>query len=219
MRILIAEDDLSSRKLLTGLLKKWGHELVVAVDGATALQLFAADRTIQMAILDWMMPGISGLEVCRTIKATCGDHLVYVIMLTARSQKEDLVQAFEDGADDYVTKPFAAAELRVRVTAGERLVASEESLQKKIHELQEALTHVKQLQNILPMCAWCRRIRDDDDYWRSVEEYMMQHSMAKFSHGICPDCRKQQMKSLADAAVGTPENLTIPTATRSLTQP
>lgn len=134
------------------------------------------------------MPELEGVEVCRQIKEEVERPFTYVIMLTALNQKQDLVKAFEAGADDYVSKPWDASELHSRIQAGLKIIGLEASLKSKIEELQEALAQVKQLEGILPICAWCHKIRDDSDYWGSVEEYLETHSNAKFSHSICPTC-------------------------------
>ncbi len=190
MRILLADDDMVSRTLVERHLESWGFDTEVVFSGDAALRALQKDSSIRMAILDWIMPGTSGLDVCRSIKESGLSHLVWVIMLTSRTRSRDLAEAFDRGADDYISKPFAAAELKARVEAGMRTLTLESKLQGKIAELQAALTHVKLLQGILPICAWCKKVRDDDDYWREVEEYVAAHTDARFSHGICPDCLK-----------------------------
>ncbi len=146
------------------------------------------DEHFDMAILDWMMPHLSGVDVCEAIKRSPDRALTYVIMLTAKAGKDELAEAFERGADDYVNKPFNPIELQSRVGAGERIATLQTSLSRKVTELEEALEHVKLLQGILPICAWCKKVRDDGDYWHTVEEYISTNSEAEFSHSICPDC-------------------------------
>lgn len=135
MRILIAEDDAVSRRILESFLTKWGHEVVVARDGSEACKALGEDGAPHLAILDWMMPGMDGLEVCREIRKASPDSAVYVLLLTSRSQAEDLVEAFEAGADDYLTKPFDPRELQARLHAGGRLL----SLQEELGEAQRRL--------------------------------------------------------------------------------
>lgn len=135
MKILIAEDDPISRRLLETILGKWGYEVVVALDGAQAWKILEARDSPKLAILDWMMPGMDGIEVCRRVRDRDGAPYVYVLLLTARSQREDLVQGMEAGADDYVTKPFDANELKVRLRAGRRIL----ELQEQLMSAQEAL--------------------------------------------------------------------------------
>ena len=188
MKILIAEDDTLSRVLLTKHLEKWGHEVIAEKTGQEAYDQFAGDSHLQFAILDWMMPELSGVDVCARIKERHADRFSYVIMLTAKVQRDDIIAAFEKGADDFVTKPFEANELLARVNVGIRIIELHNRLKEKVEELTEAIEHIKQLEGIIPICAWCKRVRDDSDYWNSVEDYITTRSEAKFSHSICPDC-------------------------------
>lgn len=128
MKILIAEDDPISRRLLETILARWGYEVVVALDGEQAWRALECDGAPRLAILDWMMPNIDGIELCRRVRARQDAPYVYVLLLTARSQREDLVQGMEAGADDYVTKPFDANELKVRLRAGRRILELQEQL-------------------------------------------------------------------------------------------
>jgi CheY-like chemotaxis protein len=189
MRILIAEDDVVSRRLLQATLVRWGYEVVVADDGATAWQLFQEGVPPALAILDWNMPGIDGLEVCRKVRETQQDRrTTYLILLTGRGSREDVVAGLEGGADDYILKPFDPEELHARLRAGLRIVDLQRNLAERVRELESALQQVKQLQGLLPICMYCKRIRDDHNYWQQLEHYLATHSEAKFSHGICPTC-------------------------------
>ncbi|MDH3602198.1 MAG: response regulator [Candidatus Tectomicrobia bacterium] len=136
MKILIAEDALVSRRLLQRHLEAWGHEVVAAVDGAEAWQLFITNE-FPIVISDWMMPEIDGLELVRRIRASERPGYVYIILLTARAQTEDLVEGMEAGADDFVAKPFERDELRVRLRAGERIIQLEQTLARQNQELRE----------------------------------------------------------------------------------
>ncbi|MGH9718733.1 MAG: GGDEF domain-containing response regulator [Bryobacteraceae bacterium] len=139
MKILIAEDDAISRRLLETVLVKWGYEVVVVKDGQQAWEALQTEDAPRLAILDWMMPGIDGTEVCKKVRerttAPNTAPYVYILLLTARSQREDLVQGMEAGADDYITKPFDANELKVRLRAGRRII----DLQAQLLDAQEAL--------------------------------------------------------------------------------
>lgn len=196
MKILIAEDDALSHTLLTRHLEKWDHEVIGTKNGGEALETFQSDEDIQFLLLDWMMPEIDGVEVCRRIKSEHSYRFSYIIMLTAKNQSDDIAQALDLGADEYIVKPFQPVELRARISAGERIVRLHNELQTKLDELTEAYEHVKQLQGIIPICAWCKRIRDDSDFWSNVEDYMSAHSEVKFSHGVCPDCMKEKYPTL-----------------------
>ena len=188
MRILIAEDDLTSRTVLEAVLKKEGHEVVAVVNGAEAWTLMQQEDAPSLAILDWMMPEMDGPELARQIRAQCSQRNVYIIMLTTKGDKSDIVAALEAGADDYLTKPFDTGELRARVDVGRRTIALQEALADQAEELRKALDEIKTLSGIIPICATCKKIRDDNGYWNQVEVYIRDHSDASFSHGICPDC-------------------------------
>jgi CheY-like chemotaxis protein len=188
MDVLIAEDDPVSRRTLEATLQKWGHCVRVTPDGTAAWETLSADDAPPLAILDWMMPGIDGLELCRRIRQTPGRCGTYVILLTARGDKRDIVAGLESGADDYLTKPFDREELRARVNVGLRVLGLQQSLADRVRELELTLRRVRQLQGLLPICCYCKRIRDDGNYWQQLEQYLSTHSGAQFSHGICPSC-------------------------------
>lgn len=191
MNILLAEDDAISCKLVESHLRRWGHTVFVAKDGREAIDIFEAHPEIHLAILDWMMPLVDGVEVCRQIKKFPSTHCVYVVMLTARSANEDIVAALDVGADDYMSKPFNQNELRARVAAGERVMTLETDLINYVERLEDALTHIKRLQGIIPICSWCKNIRNDSNFWTSLEDYLSDYGHPKFTHGICPDCMEK----------------------------
>ena len=190
MKVLIAEDDVTTRRLLEILLSKCGYETVVTGDGKEAWHAMQATNPPQMAIFDWMMPEMSGVELCRKIRESITPSLVYIILLTVKDRKEDIVSGLDAGANDYVIKPFEQEELRARLRVGERVVELQSALADRVKELQEALSHIKTLQGILPICMHCHKIRDDRDVWQRLEKYIAEHSGVQFSHGLCPECRK-----------------------------
>lgn len=194
MDVLIAEDDLVSRRTLEATLQKWGHHVVVTSDGAAALEALSQDGAPQLAILDWMMPSLDGVTVCRRLRERANRRPPYTILLTARGEKQDVIAGLDGGADDYIVKPFDRDELKARVEVGRRMVALQNSLADRVAELEQALARVKQLQGLLPICSYCKRIRNDGNYWQRVEEYIAAHSDAQFSHGICPTCFETVVK-------------------------
>ena len=137
MKVLVADDDPVSRRLLQSYLQKWGYEVAVAVNGAEAWQLFEQEE-FPLVISDWMMPEMDGRELIRRIRASPRPNYVYTILLTARSHKEDLVEGMEAGADDFVSKPFDRDELHVRLRAGERIIKLERALEDQNRALREA---------------------------------------------------------------------------------
>lgn len=199
MRILVAEDDRISRRLLESHLLKWGHELVSVADGNAAWEALQQPEAPALAIVDWMMPGLDGVEICRRARARVPPRALYIILLTARTASDDLVQALEAGADDFVAKPFVPAELRARVSVGARVVQLQVELARRVAELEAALARVDQLHGILPVCAYCKRVRNDADSWHRMEEYVSAHSAVRFSHGVCPDCLKTVLGPQLDA--------------------
>jgi two-component system, NtrC family, sensor kinase len=135
MKVLVADDEAISRKLLSNYLQKWGHEVVVAEDGAQAWELFEGGE-FRIVLSDWMMPEVDGLELIRRIRAHDTVGYVYVILLTAKAQKEDVVEGMEAGADDFVAKPFDRDELRVRLWEGERMIQLHQTLAERNRDLQ-----------------------------------------------------------------------------------
>lgn len=187
MRILIAEDEKISKRILDITLAKAGHDVVAVEDGLQALELIQKEVP-DMLITDWMMPELDGVELCRRVRAFNLSNYVYIILLTALTQKENIIEGLDAGADDYITKPFERTELLARVRAGERVIQLEKSLRLKNKELSEALAQVKRLKGLLPICMFCKKIRNDENYWQKVEEYLAEHTEVDFSHSICPEC-------------------------------
>ena len=130
---------------------------------------------------------------CATFSASPGAGGMYVIILTANTSRESLIAGLESGADDYITKPSDWDELRARLRIGRRILGLQQTLGVRVNELQQALVNVRTLSGLLPICAYCKRIRDDRDYWKQIEHYLSEHSNARFSHGICPDCMKKHL--------------------------
>ena len=196
MRVLIAEDDPVSRRILERLLRKWGYEVLVTTNGDEARVALQSAETPDVALLDIMMPKMDGLEICRRLRAL--NRRTYVILVTAKHGAREIVKGIEAGADDYLTKPYDPDELRARVLVGVRIVDLQTALAGRVAELERALAEVKQLHGFLPICSYCRKIRDDSDYWQTVEQYLATHSEAKFSHGICPSCYETTVKPQLD---------------------
>lgn len=188
MRVLIAEDDLVSQKLLATTLHLWGYDVTVTGDGKAAWEELQKDDGPRLAILDWMMPEMDGAEVCRRARASQHCRSSYLILLTARQSSADRVTGLKSGADDYLTKPFEREELRARIEVGERVLGLQRELSQRIEELEAHQAHIKQLQGILPMCCYCKNIRQDEHSWRRIEDYVSAHADVNFSHGICPEC-------------------------------
>ena len=197
-RILVAEDHYVSRHLLERNLANWGFSVSSAEDGEEALRILDGEDPPSIAIVDWMMPKLDGLEVCRRVRARKDRPYLYLLLLTAKSQKEEVAAGLEAGADDYVIKPFDPDELRARLKVGQRVVQLERTLAKKVGDLEQALADVRKLKELIPICMYCKSVRDDKDYWHQIEEYIHTETGSDFTHGICPKCMarmEQEMKN------------------------
>jgi sigma-B regulation protein RsbU (phosphoserine phosphatase) len=190
MRILIAEDDPVSRRLLEATLEKFGYEVVVAADGAEAWTALQRNDAPRLAILDWMMPELDGVEICRRMRQIPTSTPPYLILLTAKAERGDVVAGLDAGANDYLKKPFDRGELRARLQVGAHVLELQKNLADRVGELEDALAQVKQLRGLLPICSYCKNIRDEQNFWQRVDNYLMEHADVMFSHGICPDCYK-----------------------------
>ena len=195
MKVLIAEDDPIFRRGLHKLLCA-EYDVVLASDGDQAWELLRTqtEAAPRLALLDWVMPGIDGIELCRRVRQAQLAP-VYLLLLTAKQRVSDIVAGLEAGADDYITKPFEAEELRARVRVGRRILDLHTALAAHVRDLQEALARVKQLRGLLPICSYCKRIRDDRNYWQQLETYVSEHSDAVFTHGLCPECYEKIVKA------------------------
>jgi len=196
MRILIVEDDRVTARLLSEMIASWGHEVAV-VDGARSALLALADHPPQLVLLDWMLPDMDGLDLCRRIRTIGGAISAHIIMLTSRSARRDLIAGLEAGADEYLVKPVDPDELRARLIAGERLIGLQHRLADRVQELESALAHVRRLSGLLPICSYCHAIRDDSNYWHRLDEYVSEHADVMFSHGICPACMARAARDLS----------------------
>lgn len=190
MRVLIAEDDPISRRVAEITLARWNIEVIVTTNGQETLAAFQNDDPVQLALIDWMMPFLDGIDVIRQVRRMELRPRPYLILLTARGSKENVADGLDAGADDYIVKPFNREELRARLQAGRRIVELQLKLEENITSLQESLDHVRKLQGLLPICCYCKKIRSDNNYWHQLESYFSRHSEVRFSHGICPDCMK-----------------------------
>lgn len=199
MKILVAEDDPVSRRLLEVTLGRWGYEVVSCVDGDGAMRALATPEPPRMAVLDWMMPEVDGVEVCRRVRTTPGGRRLYLVLLTAKGRVEDLVEGLGAGADDYLVKPFQAAELQARLQVGRRILDLQDALAARVGELEAALSQVHQLQGLIPICSYCHKVRDDRNYWQRVEQYVADRSGARFSHSVCPACFEAHVRPELEA--------------------
>jgi sigma-B regulation protein RsbU (phosphoserine phosphatase) len=182
MKILVAEDDPTSCYILKRMLRDWGHTVTTCKDGREGLDEFLREK-YDVVVSDWMMPEMDGLDLCRKIRAVNRQDYCYFILLTAKSRKENLIEGMDAGVDDYLTKPVETVELKVRLKVAERII--------------KLTSDVQVLRGLLPICAWCKSIRDDSNLWESVEDYIESHTSAEMTHAICPRCMEKQMAGIA----------------------
>lgn len=185
--ILLVDDLPRNLQVLALLLDRAGYRISMAMSGPQALAMVAQDAP-DLLLLDIMMPGMDGLEICRRLKADPDHADIPVIFLTAKAELEDLEAGFRLGAVDYVTKPFRGGELLARVATHVSLRQALRRERELRRSLEDTLAQVKTLSGLLPICAKCKKIRDDNGYWNQIETYISAHSAADFTHGICPDC-------------------------------
>ncbi len=194
MTVLIADDLEINRKLLRALLISGKYDVVEATNGTEALKILQETTLPMVGLIDWEMPEMEGIEVCRQARANPGGAPLFLILVTVRDSKQDVVAGLKAGANDYMTKPFDKTELLARVGIGAQMVQLQRTLTEHVQELQEALISVKQLSGLLPICSYCKKIRDDQNYWQQVEAYVGKHTEARFSHSICPQCYEDIIK-------------------------
>jgi DNA-binding response OmpR family regulator len=178
--ILIIEDSPTNLQVIGQALKGENYDLAIATNGKEGIQL-AENLLPDLILLDIMMPVVDGFEVCQKLKDGEKTKEIPIIFLTARGNSDDVIKGFKLGAVDYVTKPFSSHELLARIH-------THVTLKQTIEKLRKALSEVKTLKGLLPICAKCKKVRDDDGYWQSVEKYIATRTEASFTHSICPDC-------------------------------
>ncbi len=203
-KILVVDDIKKNIQVLGNVLSQEGYAVSYATDGVKALEMtFVED--FDLILLDIMMPGMDGFQVCRKLKETPKTKDIPILFLTAKSEQDDIVRGFQEGAADYLTKPFNTAELVVRVKTqialrhaqgvilkrNAELEEKNRELEQLLEENQRANSEIKILRGILPICSHCKKIRNDEGYWTQIESYISTHSEAEFTHGMCIDCARE----------------------------
>ena len=191
--ILIAEDDPVARELLGIFLKEWGYDVLMSGNGNEAWDMLNK-HDISIALLDWIMPGKEGIDICREYRKLNDRTYLYIIIITAKDNREDTVTALNAGADDYIKKPFDENELKSRIQSGERIYRLKTRLEDKVKELEKAIKEITELRNLLPICSYCKKVRDDHDYWHQVENYLHSYAGIDFTHSVCPDCMEKYVE-------------------------
>ncbi len=191
MKILIAEDEFTTRMMVQVCLENWGYRVVSVTNGDEAwAELQKADAP-HIAILDWEMPGLDGIEVCLRAKEMDVENPPYIILLTSRDSKTDIVRGFDAGADDYMTKPFNDNELRARTRVAERLVRTQSSLSESVAELREVLNQLEVLESGVEVCRGCRKIFNRyDGQWHSLDDLLKNRTEHQLVINTCPECHR-----------------------------
>jgi DNA-binding response OmpR family regulator len=194
VKILAVEDDAVARAVLRKALHRLGHEVVEATDGEVAWERLQTGP-VRVVVSDWMMPRSDGLELCRRIRGRTGLDYIYFILLTSRDATEENQRAAADaGVDDFLTKPLDLAELWMRLRVAERILGYTKQ--------------VRQLEELLPICSYCKKIRDDQNYWQQMESYINARTGSEFSHSVCPDCYQRivlpEMEKIRAASSSSP---------------
>jgi DNA-binding response OmpR family regulator len=191
-KILVVDDDSVNTLLISSALKD-EYDILTALNGHDAIDLLKEHKP-DLILLDVMMPDLSGFEVCSIIKQDAEFADIPVIFLTALNTHDGEMQGLELGGIDYITKPLNFALLKLRVRNHIALKEQRDLLVRQKEELEAAFARVKQLEGVIPICSYCKKIRDDKKSWHQLERYISDHSEAVFSHGACPDCLEEQMK-------------------------
>ena len=199
--ILIVDDHGENIQLLAKLLEDVECKISAANNGIQAIQITEKVKP-DLILLDIMMPELDGYETCKILKYQEDTKNIPIIFLTGKTSIEDIIKGFEVGAVDYVVKPFNSVELISRVRTHLQLKTTLESQAQLIDELQKALKKVKLLSGLLPICSNCKKIRDDNGYWKQVEEYIAEYSEAEFSHSLCSGCIKELYPGMAKKILG-----------------
>jgi DNA-binding response OmpR family regulator len=191
MKVLVADDDPGVRRGLAAQIRADNFDVVTCGDAEQTLAELTSEDPPAIAIIDWVLPDRTGVDICRALRDRNGEAAPYIIMLTVKKEATFIAEALDAGANDYVTKPFSMMELRARIRVGRRVVELQDALRHKVIEAQAAAKEVRQLDALLPVCCYCRKVRDDDDYWHELEAYLGRRVNTRFSHGICPACVAQ----------------------------
>jgi len=180
MKILVAEDDLVSRNLLKKTLKQFGHEVTAYNNGAEAWEDYNSNP-YRVIVSDWLMPELDGLDFCRRVRERLSTEYTYFILLTANVQQgnDTFIEAMNAGIDDFMTKPLDRDLIWMRLKVAERIL--------------RYTTEISNLESMLPICSYCKKVRDDNNYWQQVETYLSNRTGTTFSHSICPSCYEQKV--------------------------
>jgi DNA-binding response OmpR family regulator len=194
MKVLIAEDDVVASRVLEAALLKLGHEALVANNGESAWEILQTE-SVRAVVSDWQMPRLDGLDLCRRIRKREGDYVYFILLTHMEASEKNLQEATDAGVDDFLAKPINSNQLWMRLRVAERILGF--------------TTEVRQLESFLPICGYCKKVRDDQNYWQQIEQYINTRTGTNFSHGVCPDCIEKVLKpQLAKLGIAMPPTST-----------
>jgi len=206
-KVLVVDDSPDILLLSTSILRRAGYEVLEATTGKECLDAVQTNHP-DLVVLDVMLPDMTGMDVCRQMKNDKRSEDIFVILASGiQIASERQAEGLDIGADGYIVRPISNKEFLARVQAGERIKRAEDALREKereqeelVSQLKEALAEIKTLKGFIPICALCKKIRDDEGYWDQLEVYISKHTDAKFTHGLCPECVEKyraEMKNLS----------------------
>ena len=178
MKALIVEDDPIARLYIDASLKAQGLETIVTEDGEAALAAIASEP-VRLIVSDWMMPKVDGLELCRRVRSRGGDYIYFIMLTQMSASRENEDAAIDAGVDDFLLKPVNPRELKIRLHVARRIL--------------EYTAQIQRLESFIPICSYCKKVRDDHNYWQRIESYINERTGSEFSHSVCPDCYEREI--------------------------
>ena len=178
MKILAVEDDPVAFAVLEDTLKSLGHEVVPASNGEAAWTLLH-EQNCRMVVCDWTMPKLDGLELCRRIRTHPGDYIYFILLTGNVASNRNRDHAMAAGVDDFLSKPVDLEDLKIRLHVAQRIL--------------QYTTHIQQLESLIPICSYCKNVRDDKSYWKRIENYLAEKTGASCSHSVCPECYQKHV--------------------------
>jgi DNA-binding response OmpR family regulator len=178
MKVIVIDDQQVATLQISAALRSLGHEPVCFASAISALEEIARNR-VRVVVSDWRMPGLNGMALCEALRRRGGEYVYFILVTTAEMSRATRDAALAAGVDDFLAKPVDPDELKMRLHVAARILTF--------------TAQVKQLESILPICGYCKKVRDDENYWAKIEEYLSKHEGLKLSHGVCPDCYEGQV--------------------------
>lgn len=201
MKILAVEDDPVALAILEDALLMLGHEVVTASNGAEAWNQLQKSGC-RVVVCDWNMPKVDGLALCRRVRFQPGDYIYFILLTGAEGTSANRDNAMEAGVDDFLSKPVDVEEIKMRLHVAERIL--------------QYTTQIQKLEALIPICSYCKNIRDDQNYWQRIESYIAERTGAGFSHSVCPDCyQKHVVPQFEELGI---KNYTLPPKTPQATK-